>query len=164
MTDQSKDIISTNLFNIFKKQPTLAGKLSENLKDVFSKDNPKFISENNMHSDNTDKFFKIDNCKDNLSAKNKRKEKIINIDLIKQESKIDFDKRSLNSIKTNYDLSNLDVLSKKGLNRKRRKILNAEFDFSFSSKRSPDDVIIRVEFSTNKEDFNQFFNDLQKLV
>lgn len=66
--------------------------------------------------------------------------------------------------KSRFNMTNLDVLKKSNLGKKRRNLLSADFDFSKTNKKYNDDVIVRIEIGTTGEDFNSLFREIQKLL
>lgn len=119
---------------------------------------------NNMVFDSKKKSEKISKIKEklivNLSPKKKAVSKIYH-----HQRKTIYDNSSIISTTPDFNLSYLDCLNRKNyLGFKKRRIVHVDFDFSYASKKNQEDVLIKFEIATSKEDYNLLFKEIQKLV
>lgn len=95
----------------------------------------------------------------NLSKNNYENQKFSHI-----EKRTYYDGKSCNSNETKFNLSDLDCLNHKRLGFKRRRIIRSNFDFYGDSKKNQDEVVVRVEIGTSKDDYLKLYKEIEKLI
>lgn len=141
-------------------------------------DNDLNLKENSLIIARTEKSVKKN--LNLLSSKSTKKAKVPEEELINLSPKQKFNNDKISKIlnfKSNYrnkdektetntkfSLNDLECLNKKSSNTKKGVIIEADFDFSLSSKKSKEEVIMTLEIGTSKAQYLKIYREIENLL